>query len=128
MDALEMSTDLSSGLHTHSLTYSSHKYGWQVRGSEKISRAKWQTAVSDMITVLIIQRFPTFAYSFPSFPVCFKQAAEDIFQGEGSTAHTMRYNTPIFPFIPLCWSFTLRGYISDPKGDAKVHCLFKESD
>lgn len=74
-----MSTDLSHKLysfphsfslapsHTHKHT---HKYAWKVRTNVKMSREKWQTAVSNKITVLIIHRFPTSSDSFPFISPC----------------------------------------------------------
>lgn len=59
--------------YTHSLTHThshTHKYAWKVRRSAKRSGEKWQTAVSNKITVLIIHRFPTSSDSFPFISPC----------------------------------------------------------
>lgn len=58
----EKSADLSYKLHTLPLS--------RTQSTVKMSREKWQTVVSNKITVLIIHRFPTSSDSFPFKTPC----------------------------------------------------------
>lgn len=63
----DLSYNYTHSLHTHTHAQICME-GWGC--NVKMSKVKWQTAMSNKITVLIIHRFPTSTNSFPSASVC----------------------------------------------------------